>query len=150
MSTTSSTVVLNTGQQAIINTDTSKIFIGRNRYDNTGYINNSSYQPITLLQGTVMGRVAATGVLKPASAQSTDGSQIPVGILAHDVVALQGETKNVFICVEGDVVENKVLFNLGDTMETVVSGRRYRDRIGADTVGINLIQSEELTDFDNS
>lgn len=150
MATTQSTVVLNTGQQAIINTDTSKIFVGRNRYDNTGYINNSSYNPITLLQGTVMGRVAATGILRPCSAQNVDGSQYPIGILAHDVVAAAGETKNVFICVEGDVVENKVLFNLGDTMETVNNGRRMRDRIGADTVGINLITSDDLTGYDNA
>lgn len=149
MSTTKSTVVLNTGQQAIINTDTAKIFIWNNRFDATGYINNSSYSPLTLLQGTVMGRVAATGVLKPASAQATDGSQFPVGVLACDITVAIGATLQVYICVSGDVAEEKCIFFLGDTMETIVSGRRYRDRMAADTGGINLIQTTEMTDYDN-
>lgn len=151
MSTTSSTVALNNGQQAIINTDTSKIFIGRNKYDKNNYLNNSGYNPLTLLQGTVMGRVASSGVLKPCSAQAADGSQFPIGILAADYTADAGETlSGVFICVEGDVVEERCIFFLGDTMETVVSSRRMRDRIGSDTVGINLVpQGDEMTGYDN-
>jgi hypothetical protein len=149
MGNPSTSQALNTGQQLIQNYDLGKIFIGRNRYDSASYINNSGYSTLNLLQGTVMGRVTATRVLKPATATSTDGSQIPIGILAHDVSVLSGETKSVTICVEGDVAEEKVIFLYGDTLDTVVGGRIYRDQIAANTVGINLVPCTDPTGYDN-
>jgi hypothetical protein len=34
-------------------------------------------------------------------------------------------------------------------MDTVISARTIRDRIGADTVGIKLVGETELTGYDN-
>lgn len=146
----SANIRLNTGQQITTDYDISKIFIFNNRYENDNYVNNSNYSPLTLLAGTVMGRIASTGYMTPCLASAVDGSQIPRGILAHDVVNLAGgANQKIAICVSGDVAENKVIFFYGDSLETIVQGVRYRDRIQADTVGVLLRKSTEMTDYDN-
>ena len=144
------TVILNNGQQAILNSDTSKIFVFDNRSEK-GDRNNSTYVDENLLAGTVMGRVSATGKLVPLQSDAADGSEIPVGILNKDHVILAGATEEVAIVVSGDVVEDKLIFTkVGDDLDTVVSGRNLRDRIGGDTVGIKLVPSIENTGFDNA
>ncbi len=144
------TVVLNNGQQAILNTDTAKIFLWDNRFE-SGDRTNSTYDDENLIAGTLMGRVSATQKLVPLQSDAADGSQIPVGILNKDWVILAGETQKVSICVSGDVAEEKLVFTkVGDDLDTVVSGRSLRDRIGGDTVGVKLITSVENTGVDNS
>lgn len=148
---------VNTGQQMTSNYDLSKIFVYNNRYETDNYVNNSSYATITILAGTVMGRIALTGVLVPLISSSVDGSQFPVGILAQDVTLAAGQTVQCSICVAGDVAQEKVIFwsnqggstTLGDTMNTIVSNRTLHDRIQGDTVGIKLTPGTEMTGFDN-
>jgi hypothetical protein len=141
-------IVLNNGQQAIINYDVSKIFVWDNRYEKADYT-NSSYDAVTLRPGTLMGRIATTQEIVPLDSGAVDGSQYPVGILASDIEVPEGESAVLYICVAGDVVEDKVILADGDTMNTIISGRSIRDRIAADTVGIKLVPSTEMTGFDN-
>ncbi len=140
--------VLNTGQQAITNYDVSKIFIGNNRYENALY-NNSSYDSVTLRAGMLMGRISANNYIVPLQSDASDGSQFPVGILASDYVVEDGDSVNLSLCVAGDVAEEKIIFTGQDTIETVVSSRRLRDRIAADTVGIKVVSGTEMADYDN-
>lgn len=143
------TVILNNGQQAILDTDTSKIFLWDNRFE-TGNRTNSTYVDENLVAGTVMGRVSATQKLVPLQSDAADGSQTPVGILNKDWVILAGVTQAVSICVAGDVAEEKLIFTkAGDDLDTVISGRSLRDRIGGDTVGVKLVSSTENTGVDN-
>jgi hypothetical protein len=145
MSSQSSSI---TGNQAIIHTDVSKIFLRDNRYQKGNETGNAGYDPLELVAGTVMGRVAATGKLVPCASSATDGSQYPVGILAHDVEIDIGETKEVTIVDMGDVAEDKVDFYYnGDTLDTQLSSRRMRDWLQAQ--GIKLITLTEMTDEDN-
>lgn len=137
---------------AIINTDLTKIFVWGNRYTKGTYENtNSTYDDITIPAGTVMGRILADQKLAVLESGASDGSQYPVGVLAQDVVVLAGETfsKEVAICVEGDVDETKLVFQGSDDLDTEVSGRSLRDRLGSDTVGINLVAGDQLTATDN-
>lgn len=144
------TTGLQTNSQLTVNTDTSKIFIGENRYEDNHYINNSGYTTKDLVAGTVMGRVGATGILVPWHSNASDGSQKVVGILAGDVSVAAGENVRATICVKGDVAKNKLVFDLpGDALETTVSNVRVEDKIKAETVGINLVASTEMTDYDN-
>ncbi len=136
------------GNQARINTDLSKIFLRDNRYQKGNQINNSSYNPMTLVAGTLMGRISATGTLAPMYAPGADGTQFPVGLLAEDLEIDAGETKEITIVDFGDVAEDKVTFFwAGQTLETVVSSRRVRDHLQAQ--GIKLITAIEMTDYDN-
>jgi hypothetical protein len=144
----SQTTALNNGQQMIVNTDISKIFLWNNRYENATY-NNSAYGSVTLTAGTLMGRVAVTGWIKPLASGAADGSQFPVGILANDVTVDGGALETLSICVSGDVAEEQIILQGTDTMETTISSRRLRDRIAADTVGIKLVTRTDNSAYDN-
>lgn len=137
-----------TSNQATTNYDVTKIFVWDNRYID-GQYNNSGYEEVTLALGTLMGRISATQLMVPLNSAATDGSQFPVGILAQGRTVAEGDTIDISICVSGDVAESQVILADGDTMDTVISDRSIRDRIGADTVGIKLVGGTEMTDFDN-
>ena len=143
----SQTIGINNGQQLTVNTDTSKIFLWNNRFDKGSYT-NSTYDAVTILAGTVLGMTTA-GALVPFTSGASNGSQYIVGVLNEDHVLEAGETKEVYFCVSGDVAEEMLLFQGSDDLETVVGGRRVREKIGADTIGINLIASQDLTKYDN-
>jgi len=130
--------------------DTSKIFVWSNRYEG-GTLLNASGGVKTFESGTLMGRVTASLKLVPVASGAVDGSQYPVGILKTLVsdLADAGE-KTVNICIAGDVVESKVVLDGADTMDTIIDGRSIRDRIAADTMGIKLVDSFELTGVDNA
>lgn len=148
----SQTVVNNTNNQAQINTDTSKIFVFNNRYENSTYDKtNSTYDDIVIPAGTLMGRIASTQKVIPLASGASDGSQFPIGVLAEDITvpASSSVSKSVSICVAGDVVQTKIELDGSDTLATVISDRSIFDRIQADTVGIKLVSTAEMTDYDN-
>lgn len=147
----SGTVRSNTGNQITTDYELDKIFLWNNRYedDTEAYVNNSGYATLTLLAGTVMGRIANSNQLKPCYVGSTDGSQQPIGVLAHDIVNLEsGQSANAKLCIGGDVAQNKLIFLFGDTLETIVNGRRFKDLIQTNTTLI-LRRGEEMTGYDN-
>lgn len=135
--------------ELITNYDVSKVFIGHNRFQDDNILNNSLYNPISLVPGTVMGRIVATGTVVPLQASASDGSQFPIGILASNVVSLaEGATIQVSICDMGDVAKEKIKFAYtGDGLETAVSGIRLKDRLAAQ--GIKIVTGFEMTDYDN-
>lgn len=141
--------VINTSNQQTTNYDTSKIFIWNNRFQTENY-NNSGYDAVDLVAGTVMGRVAATGKIVPLDSGASDGSQYPVGILNQDWTVDGGDDQNVSICIAGDVAVEKIVFATeGDDLETIVDGKQLKDRIQGDTMGIKLVPGTDLTGTDN-
>jgi hypothetical protein len=141
---------VNTGVQTTTDVNVSKIFIWNNRYETDNETNNYTYSTLSLYAGTVMGRVRGTGVLVPSKASAVDGSDVPVGILAHDLInMIAGETRTCTVCIAGDAAQEQLIFIDGDTLDTVVNGRRYRDRIQGDTAGIILRSVTGMTDYDN-
>lgn len=138
----------NTGQQLFVEYDLGKIFVRENRYSKGDYT-NSGYTDETLNAGTVLGRVATTGKLKKFTSGASDGSQYPIGVLADNYVVGDGETQELAFCTYGDVVEEKLVFQGSDTLNTVVSGKNVRDRIGSDSVGIRLVSTTQNTISDN-
>lgn len=132
----------------ITNYDRSNTFVWNIRTE-VGNYTNSTYDDVTLAKGTLMGRIAATNLLTPLTSGASDGSQFPVGIILADTVIEAGDTAEITICVAGDVVADKIVFQGSDDLDTVVSNRTLRDRIGADTVGIKLVGDNQLTGYDN-
>lgn len=149
----SQSVSLNTNKQLIANTDLSKVFIGDNRYQDGNMLNNSSYNDLALLAGTVVGRIAATGKLVPYVHTANDGSQYPVGLLAQDIEMDSGETKNNVTIVDfGDVAEGQVKFLDGSattlaSLATNAGGRSVKDLLQAQ--GIKIVPTTEMTGYDN-
>ena len=142
------TIPLNTENQLNIQRERTDIFVYNNRYEN-GTHTDVSGSAKTLAAGTLMGRISASGLLTPLASGATDGSQFPVGILTQDIAVAASATVSITIGVSGDVDENKLVFDGSDDLNTVVTGRRLRDRIAADTVGIKLVGGIEMTSQDN-
>jgi hypothetical protein len=140
-------VALNTGNQMIIHTTIAKVFLW-NRRSQPGQINNSDlYDPETYPEGTVMGRISATGLLAPFTSGASNGSQFPIGVLVGTHIVEEGATNNVFICDDGDVAAEQLIFQGSDDLDTVVSGRQVRDWLKL--AGVKVITSTDLTGHDN-
>ena len=141
---------LKTSNQLITDFDTSKIFIWDNRFERFTF-KNTSGGVATFEPGTLLGRVTATGELDTVKSGAVDGSEIPLGVLAEQVLDLADDGEvDVNICIAGDVNEAKVILDGVDTLDTNIDGRPIRDRINADTMGIKLTVKDELTGHDNS
>lgn len=138
----------NTSNQLTVNYDTSKIFLWAPKYQ-PGVLTNLSGGDLTYPAGTLIGRISANQEFAVLTSGAVDGSQLPVGVLAHDVFIADTESADISIGVGGEVAEEKIIFDGADDFDTVVSGRSLRDRIAADTVGIKLVTSTENTRFDN-
>lgn len=146
------TTVLDTTNQLYVNVDQSKIFLGENEFI-SGKISNATGADVTLLAGTLLGRISTAGVtfgeLKALDKDSTDGSQFPVGILTEDLLVPATSFANCTACVAGYVAEDKLVFASGESLDSVVSSRTLRDRIAGDTLGIRLLSGTNLTKADN-
>lgn len=136
-----------TANQITTDYDLSKIFLLNNRYENDTYLSNSGYATLTLLAGSVMGRIAATNQLTYCQSGALDGSQFPIGVLAQDVTLLAGQTQQVAICIFGDVASAKLIFVGGDNLNTVISGRTMKDHLQG--YGVLVRVGTEMTDYDN-
>jgi hypothetical protein len=143
------TTVIQTDSQLTTNYDYSKVFIGKNTFENMTLVNISG-GTLTYTAGTLLGRITTGGKVQPLASGAVDGSQIPVGILAQTVELVDDGEATVTVCVSGEVATEKVILNGSDTMATNISGRPIKDRIAGDTLGIKLIAGTELTNYDNS
>jgi len=146
------TTVLDTTNQLYVNVDQSKIFLGENEFI-SGKISNATGADVTLLAGTLLGRISTAGgtfgELKALDKDSTDGSQFPVGVLTEDLLVPATSFTNCTACVAGYVAEEKLVFASGESLDSVVSSRTLRDRIAGDTLGIRLLSATNLTKTDN-
>jgi hypothetical protein len=143
--------VLNTGQQAITNYNTAKIFIYNNRFQNETYV-NSGYVAVSIPAGTVMGRITATGTVIPMTSGATDGSQIPMGVLACDLTSIAaGASVPVTVCIAGDVAKEQIVLQSPDTFATVIAARSQTifDLLTGGSMGIKIVPGSELTQTDN-
>lgn len=153
-----SQTIANTGSnQLFINTDTSKIFLGMQESENESYINNSTYNPITLYAGTVIGRITNTNIVMPWRNDNVDGSQYPIGILMADLIIDLGDQVKAPLCVRGRIAAEKVIaYQLSNqstatTLQLTISslgGRRLKDIL--ESIGLHLIYSTEMSAPDNS
>jgi hypothetical protein len=62
--------------------------------------------------GTVMGRVTATGKIKPHTAGASDGSQTPVGLLVDRVDATAADRVAVMIARDARVMDVGIIYGV--------------------------------------
>ena len=137
-------IVSNTGTVLTVTTDTSQTFVWAKETLTANYTNGGG-SPVTLVEGTLLGRISATGLLVPLASAASDGSQFAVGILLGSYTVAAGATQLLTYVIAGDVVEHKVVLAGADTLDTVISGRRIRDKIMGETKGIRLVPTTEMT-----
>lgn len=147
------TEINKTSNQLHTDIDVSKIFVFNNRFLKAD-LNNASGGVKSFLPGLVVSRVASSAKVVPFDGTAVNGAQIPIGILKTEVIDLADtEDSSVNICYSGDVVESKLILEAGDLDSVVTIGtgtentRIVRDMI--QSLGIKLVASAELTDFDN-
>lgn len=141
----SQSVITNNANFVSVSTDLSKLVLFNPEFDRADYTNGGG-APVTIVEGTVMGVVNATGKIAPLVAAAADGSQFPIGVLINTVTVAAGATANLTYAIGGDLDESKIVFQNGvDTLATVVSGRRLRERLQSDTKGLKLVTSQEGT-----
>jgi hypothetical protein len=63
----------------------------------------------TVAKGTILGRITASGKLKPFATGSSDGSQIPVALVTYDVTATGAGDVAARALVRGVVNRNKLI-----------------------------------------
>jgi len=135
--------------QALTTYDYSQLFNGNYKVI-TGTYTNSSGSEVDLTEGMIIGRVHASSLLAILASASSDGSQIPLGINLTAATVANGASATITIAVTGRLNEDKIVFDGTDTLETVVDSRQLRDRIPADTAGIELESFTELVNYENS
>jgi hypothetical protein len=139
------TTNLQTGNQLVNTYDFSKIFLFDNKYRKVN-IANATGSSFVLVAGTVIGCVGITH----APYDADTANQLPVGILAEDITILTGTNADVTICNGGKVAEEKVVFfDTDDTLAGIVSNRSIRDMLISNTLGLELVTTDELTAQDN-
>tara|TARA_R110001606_G_scaffold374612_3_gene532481 strand:+ start:1613 stop:2062 length:450 start_codon:yes stop_codon:yes gene_type:complete len=148
MSGSSNTVVSATSNQQIVNYNTEKLIIRSTRFIDAQY-ENLTAGDVELLCGMLVGRITATGKIVPLVSSAVDGSEIPLGVIITTETVAAGAVIDISVCVKGELDKSLVLIDAGDTLETVIDGRRLEDRILGDTLGVLLVDVEQLTDFDN-
>jgi hypothetical protein len=139
---------LSNQNQSITTYDYSKLF-STNFKVITGTYTNSSGDTVDLVEGMLFGRAHASGLLAILASGSSDGSQIPLGINLTAASVANGASATIRLAVTGRVNEDKLVFDGTDTLDTVVDNRRLRDRIPADTAGIELESFTELVNYEN-
>lgn len=106
------------------NYDQRNLFVWNNRYNSiTATYTNSTGSEVTLSKGMLIGRIAATGLVKQAISTATDGSQVPIGILAADYTVANGDSAEISFCIQGDVDYGLIVYggSPADTISTVIS-----------------------------
>lgn len=150
----------NQSNALFVNTDTSKTFIEIKATERESYINNSSYNPITLLPGTVMGRIQASGVIVPWRNDVTDGSQFPIGILGTDMLINSGATVAALLVTECRMAAEKVIAyqlsnqSIATTLQLTITSwhgagtTKLKDVL--ESIGIHLKTTTQMSFPDNS
>lgn len=143
--------------QMFINSDLAKTFVHIQATERESYVNNSTYNPITLLMGTIMGRITGTDKLVPWRNDNVDGSQYPIGILGADVQVDSGDTIKALLVTKCRMAAEKVIAyqlsnqSVSTTLQLTISslgGRRVKDIL--ETIGIHLIYTTQMSFPDNS
>lgn len=129
-----------------------KLLLGRYTTRRIDYANISGALE-TVLEGTVMGRVDATGKLVPCVSTAVDGSQEPVCLLLEKLneVAIAGTVDQVLVCDGGDIDKANLVFKNGtDTLATIVTATSGAKKSMEDFLIQNGNSFEFLTVRDSS
>ncbi len=156
----SNEITSNQSNALFVNTDTSKTFIVIKATERESYINNSTYNPITLYAGTVLGRIQASGIIVPWRNDVTDGSQFPIGVLGSDMQIDSGDTVAALLVTEARMAAEKVIAyqlsnqSVSTTLQLAITSwhgagtTKLKDAL--ESIGIHLETTTQMSFPDNS
>ena len=148
-----------TNTQAHFGFDFSKIFIRDNQFDGEEVLVNKSGSVKTFEPGLVVGMITLDasgdkGKLVPSLSDATDGSEFAYGVLKTNVIDLANDGEiSVSVAVAGHIAKDKLIFDNGtDTIDTFVPvnlGKKIKGHLYSNTMGIKVVEVEELSKLDN-
>ncbi len=71
----------------------------------------------SLIAGTVLGKITASGKYKPYDNDATDGSEVAAAILVYDVDATSADKLAVGIVREAEVFKSRLVWGAGVTLD---------------------------------
>lgn len=77
-----------------------------------------------LKRGAVVGKITSGGKLTLSLSASSDGSQVPYGVLLDDYDASGGDLANVGVIIKGEVNENALILGASHTLASIREGLR--------------------------
>lgn len=77
-----------------------------------------------LARGTVVGMITASGKITISASASSDGSQVPYGILLDSYDATAGDLAGCGVMVKGEFDQNAVIYGTGHSLTTVKAALR--------------------------
>ena len=129
--------------------DFSKLALGGNEFITGTYTPSGN---VTVAEGTVFGRITATGLLLPCEHGASDGSQIPVGVFYNGIAGSKtiasGVATVITLINKGKIDAGKVAFGGSTVITSAVSGgKQMRDYLN--DLGLVLESVTELNKADN-
>jgi hypothetical protein len=142
------TEVIKTSNQLNTTYSTAKVALGDNEFISGSFTAAASED---IAEGTLFGRISATGYFKKLDKDSTDGSQYPVGVFYNGIggskTVVSGTTYTIILINKGKVNSSMLVFATGESLTSVVSDRQFKDHLAA--IGIVLEDSVQLAALDN-
>ena len=145
------TTKVQTSNQLFVDNDVSKFRLGENEYI-SGSV-TASGADVEIVEGIVVSRIAATGLLKPYdTAGAASGADAIVGLGIKTETVADGTTSVITLVNKGKVAQSKINFKGAETLETLggVTGSTRRIKDILNDLGLVLEGGTELTAVDNS
>jgi hypothetical protein len=140
--------ITKTGNNIVTNYDTTKIALGDNKFITAEY---TSTDAITIPEGTVFGRIHATGKIAILDKDANNGSAYPVGVFYNGIGGSKtvGATTTVELTLinKGSIDASKLAFAAGTTIDSVVGVKQIKDWLN--DLGLVLVSGSQLTAVDN-
>lgn len=132
----------------ILHSDNSrdKVFVLNNTFD-TATFTNGGVDSVTLVEGTVLGRVSATNKVAVCASAETDGSQFPFAVLKGTTTVAAGDSATLTYAIGGEVDSTLLVFDGTDTLATPVDGRTMKDHL--QLANIVVRNFDEVSKFEN-
>jgi hypothetical protein len=145
-----SITTVKTGGQTITSIDTAQVALGNNEFTSAVYTNGTG-STVTLAEGTVFGRISATGKVAILAHGASDGSKYPTGVFYNgingNIEVADGASATITLITKGSVNASKLVFDGSTTVDSVVTDIQLRDRLTQ--IGLQLDTPLELTNYDN-
>lgn len=142
------TVVTSNSNNLVVNYDQSQLALGNNEFIEGEYTSTSA---IVIAEGTVFGRISATGKLAILDKDATDGSKYPVGVLFNGIGGSKSvaatTTVTITLIKSGSIDGSKLAFASGTTIASVVAERQLKDHLNG--MGLVFDTPVQLSAVDN-
>lgn len=98
---------------------------------------NGTGDDIELLAGRIFGVTGLTNAVLPQNSASTDGTQIPFGVLLTDlegITVADGATVTITLMIKGEVNEDLLIYADGDSKDTPINNYCDGDPVPMGTI----------------